>query len=172
MRPNSSLIATGPAVILFISGATCRTPAICPRAFRSSSRRRARRPTSRWSTANNSAGAAWGRCAAISNPRNWATTGFSARRKCAVLRSAACWANGRRVAVLSLRRRRLADDRRSAARAAIQFKLASVGAGTRIKLEDHLNGSLDVGLPLDNGPQDQRLRGAPHLPPLGRILSL
>lgn len=34
-----------------------------------------------------------------------------------------------------------------------QFKLASVGAGTRIKLVSHLNGSLDVGLPLDNGPQ-------------------
>jgi hemolysin activation/secretion protein len=33
-----------------------------------------------------------------------------------------------------------------------QFKLASVGAGTRIKLVDHLNGSLDLGLPLDNGP--------------------
>jgi hemolysin activation/secretion protein len=34
-----------------------------------------------------------------------------------------------------------------------QFKLASVGAGTRIKLVSHLNGSFDVGLPLDNGPQ-------------------
>jgi hemolysin activation/secretion protein len=34
-----------------------------------------------------------------------------------------------------------------------QFRLASVGGGTRIKLVDHLNGSLDVGLPLDNGPQ-------------------
>jgi hemolysin activation/secretion protein len=32
-----------------------------------------------------------------------------------------------------------------------RFKLASVGAGTRIKLKDHYNGSLDFGLPLDNG---------------------
>lgn len=31
-----------------------------------------------------------------------------------------------------------------------QFRLASVGAGTRIKLQDHYNGSFDVGLPLDN----------------------
>ena len=34
-----------------------------------------------------------------------------------------------------------------------KMKLASVGAGTRIKLLNHLNGSLDFGLPLDNGPQ-------------------
>jgi hemolysin activation/secretion protein len=34
-----------------------------------------------------------------------------------------------------------------------QFKLASVGAGTRIKLLSHINGSFDVGLPLDNGPE-------------------
>ncbi len=34
-----------------------------------------------------------------------------------------------------------------------KMKLASVGLGTRIKLLNHLNGSLDVGLPLDNGPQ-------------------
>jgi hemolysin activation/secretion protein len=34
-----------------------------------------------------------------------------------------------------------------------QFKLASVGVGSRIKLLNHLNGSLDLGLPLDNGPQ-------------------
>jgi len=33
----------------------------------------------------------------------------------------------------------------------VQFRLASVGAGTRIKLQDHYNGSFDVGLPLDNG---------------------
>jgi len=33
-----------------------------------------------------------------------------------------------------------------------KMKLASVGGGTRIKLVDHLNGSFDVGLPLDNGP--------------------
>jgi hemolysin activation/secretion protein len=32
-----------------------------------------------------------------------------------------------------------------------QFRLASVGLGTRIKLMTHYNGSLDVGLPLDNG---------------------
>jgi hemolysin activation/secretion protein len=32
------------------------------------------------------------------------------------------------------------------------FKLASVGVGSRIKLAGHINGSLDVGLPLDNGP--------------------
>lgn len=34
-----------------------------------------------------------------------------------------------------------------------QFRLASVGMGSRIKLQDHYNGSLDVGLPLDNGTQ-------------------
>jgi hemolysin activation/secretion protein len=32
-----------------------------------------------------------------------------------------------------------------------EFRLASVGAGTRIKLQDHYNGSFDFGLPLDNG---------------------
>jgi hemolysin activation/secretion protein len=32
-----------------------------------------------------------------------------------------------------------------------QFRLASVGAGTRLKLQDHYNGSLDLGIPLDNG---------------------
>ena len=31
------------------------------------------------------------------------------------------------------------------------FKLASVGIGTRFKFAGHYNGSLDVGLPLDNG---------------------
>jgi hemolysin activation/secretion protein len=31
-----------------------------------------------------------------------------------------------------------------------KFKLASVGAGTRLRLQDHYNGSLDFGLPLDN----------------------
>ena len=36
-----------------------------------------------------------------------------------------------------------------------QFRLASVGLGTRIKLQDHYNGSFDVGLPLDNGPETQ-----------------
>jgi len=34
-----------------------------------------------------------------------------------------------------------------------KMKLASVGAGTRLKLINHLNGSFDVGLPLDNGIQ-------------------
>ena len=34
-----------------------------------------------------------------------------------------------------------------------KFKLASGGAGTRFKFVSHLNGSLDVGLPLDNGAQ-------------------
>ncbi|HEV3271728.1 MAG TPA: ShlB/FhaC/HecB family hemolysin secretion/activation protein [Candidatus Methylacidiphilales bacterium] len=34
-----------------------------------------------------------------------------------------------------------------------QYRLASVGAGTRIKFQDHYNGSFDVGLPLDNGIQ-------------------
>jgi hemolysin activation/secretion protein len=33
----------------------------------------------------------------------------------------------------------------------VKMKLASVGAGTRVKLLDHLNGSFDAGLPLDNG---------------------
>lgn len=32
------------------------------------------------------------------------------------------------------------------------FELASVGVGSRIKLEDHFNGSLDVGVPLLDGP--------------------
>jgi len=32
-----------------------------------------------------------------------------------------------------------------------QFRLASVGVGSRIKFQDHYNGSLDFGLPLDNG---------------------
>jgi hemolysin activation/secretion protein len=36
-----------------------------------------------------------------------------------------------------------------------KFKLASVGAGTRIKLQDHYNGSFDFGLPLDNGANTQ-----------------
>ena len=31
------------------------------------------------------------------------------------------------------------------------FKLASVGVGTRFKMVNHLNGSFDAGLPLDNG---------------------
>lgn len=34
-----------------------------------------------------------------------------------------------------------------------KMKLASVGVGSRFKLINHLNGSLDVGLPLDKGPQ-------------------
>ena len=34
-----------------------------------------------------------------------------------------------------------------------KMKLASVGAGTRLKLASHFNGSFDVGLPLDNGIQ-------------------
>jgi hemolysin activation/secretion protein len=33
-----------------------------------------------------------------------------------------------------------------------EFKLASVGIGTRFKVANHYNGSFDVGLPLDNGP--------------------
>jgi hemolysin activation/secretion protein len=33
------------------------------------------------------------------------------------------------------------------------FRLASVGVGTRIRLLDHFNGSLDIGVPLDSGPQ-------------------
>jgi hemolysin activation/secretion protein len=39
------------------------------------------------------------------------------------------------------------------------FRLASVGAGTRIKLVDHVNGSLDFGLPLDNGPDTNAYEG-------------
>jgi hemolysin activation/secretion protein len=35
------------------------------------------------------------------------------------------------------------------------FKLASVGAGTRVKLQDHYNGSFDFGVPLVNGPNTQ-----------------
>jgi hemolysin activation/secretion protein len=34
-----------------------------------------------------------------------------------------------------------------------QFRLASVGVGTRFKFQDHYNGSFDCGLPLDNGTQ-------------------
>jgi hemolysin activation/secretion protein len=36
-----------------------------------------------------------------------------------------------------------------------KFKLASVGWGTRIKLSDHYNGSLDFGLPLNNSVDTQ-----------------
>jgi hemolysin activation/secretion protein len=36
-----------------------------------------------------------------------------------------------------------------------KFKLASVGAGTRVKLQDHYNGSFDLGLPLNSGPNTQ-----------------
>jgi hemolysin activation/secretion protein len=32
-----------------------------------------------------------------------------------------------------------------------RFNLASVGGGTRLKLQDHYNGSLDVGVPLEDG---------------------
>ncbi|MCE0483745.1 MAG: hypothetical protein LV479_05855 [Methylacidiphilales bacterium] len=34
-----------------------------------------------------------------------------------------------------------------------QFTLASIGAGTRLRILDHLNGSLDLGVPMDNGVQ-------------------
>jgi hemolysin activation/secretion protein len=33
----------------------------------------------------------------------------------------------------------------------VNYALASVGAGTRIKIMDHLNGSLDLGVPLNDG---------------------
>jgi hemolysin activation/secretion protein len=36
-----------------------------------------------------------------------------------------------------------------------QYRLASVGAGTRVKLDDHYNGSFDLGIPLDNGVNTQ-----------------
>ena len=36
-----------------------------------------------------------------------------------------------------------------------KFKLASVGAGTRVKLQSHYNGSFDLGIPLDNGINTQ-----------------
>jgi hemolysin activation/secretion protein len=36
-----------------------------------------------------------------------------------------------------------------------KFKLASIGAGTRLKLQDHYNGSFDLGIPLDAGPNTQ-----------------
>ena len=36
-----------------------------------------------------------------------------------------------------------------------KYKLASVGAGTRVKLQDHYNGSFDLGIPLDNGVNTQ-----------------
>ena len=36
-----------------------------------------------------------------------------------------------------------------------KYKLASVGAGTRLKLADHYNGSFDLGIPLDNGVNTQ-----------------
>ena len=38
------------------------------------------------------------------------------------------------------------------------FTLASVGVGTRIKLIQHLNGSLDLGVPLIDGPQTEAFR--------------
>jgi hemolysin activation/secretion protein len=37
-----------------------------------------------------------------------------------------------------------------------RFTMASVGAGTRLKLQDHYNGSLDLGVPLLPGTQTQR----------------
>ncbi len=36
-----------------------------------------------------------------------------------------------------------------------RFTLASVGAGTRVKLQDHVNGSLDLGVPLLAGTETQ-----------------
>jgi len=36
-----------------------------------------------------------------------------------------------------------------------KFKLASVGAGTRLKIDSHYNGSFDLGIPLDNGINTQ-----------------
>jgi len=41
------------------------------------------------------------------------------------------------------------------------FKLASVGAGTRVKVLNHFNGSLDAALPLDQGPDTEAY--SPHL---------
>jgi len=41
------------------------------------------------------------------------------------------------------------------------FQLASTGVGTRLKLIGHLNGSLDVGFPLDTGPNTGLY--SPHL---------
>jgi hemolysin activation/secretion protein len=35
------------------------------------------------------------------------------------------------------------------------FRLASVGVGTRLRLVDHLNGSFDLALPLDNGVETE-----------------
>ena len=40
------------------------------------------------------------------------------------------------------------------------FHLASVGAGTRLRLLGHLNGSLDFAVPLDDGPTPTRTRRA------------
>jgi len=42
-----------------------------------------------------------------------------------------------------------------------RFTLASAGAGTRIKLQQHFNGSLDLGIPLLEGIQTKRY--SPHL---------
>jgi hemolysin activation/secretion protein len=39
-----------------------------------------------------------------------------------------------------------------------RFTLASVGLGTRIKIDQYLNGSLDAGLPLAKGPQTEAYR--------------
>ncbi|HEX4140913.1 MAG TPA: ShlB/FhaC/HecB family hemolysin secretion/activation protein, partial [Candidatus Methylacidiphilales bacterium] len=36
-----------------------------------------------------------------------------------------------------------------------RYELASVGAGTRLKLDSHYNGSFDLGIPLDNGINTQ-----------------
>ncbi len=128
------------------------TPTSCPRASRSSPRRRARRRKPRWSTARNSAAAASARCAATWSPRSSATTPSAPRWSCARRRSAT-----------SSARRSMNGASTSSATSACSpstthcrsrtpsFKLASVGAGTRVRLDKHYNGSLDVGIPLDNG---------------------
>ena len=41
------------------------------------------------------------------------------------------------------------------------FTLASIGAGTRLRLLEHLNGSFDLGVPLENGPNTKA--GSPLL---------
>ena len=50
------------------------------------------------------------------------------------------------------------------------WNLASIGAGSHLRLLDHFNGSIDAGLPLISQIPHRRPRLAPDLPCLGRFL--
>ena len=52
------------------------------------------------------------------------------------------------MAHLCLCRRRAADGAEPASEQKSTFDLASIGLGSRVRLFDHLSGSIDAGLPL------------------------